>query len=89
MAKDVVQQQFAAELKSGAVHWLDIDFEKPADEHFQQDYELPSSAVVVVRRQAGADVAWQRLDDVWTLVHEETEFRTYLRDAVQKALAGG
>lgn len=88
MAKDVVQGQFAEDVKAGRLQWLDLDYDQPEHEHYKDDYELVSSNVVVVRRSGGKDAAWQRLDEVWNLVHEEAEFRSYVRDAVARSLAG-
>lgn len=89
MAHAVLQQQFAAELQAGRLQWLELDYEQPQHEHFVSDYELPTSSIVVVQRQGGADAGWQRLDELWQLVHEEPEFRQCVRDAVAAALAGG
>ncbi len=88
MAHDVVQRQFGGDVQCGHLQWLELDYDRPEHEHYRQDYELVSSVVVVVRREHGRDVAWQRLDEVWDLVHDETAFRAYVRDAVQRSLAG-
>lgn len=88
MAHDVVDTQFAKEAEGGRLQWLELDYDQVQHEHYKQDYELVTSSVVVVRRAAGVDVAWQRLDDVWTFAHREPEFRTYVRDAIAASLAG-
>ena len=87
MAQDVVQSQFAEPLRSGRLQWLSFDYDEPQHEHFKQDYELVSSNVVVVRRVGGKDSAWQRLDEVWDLVHDEPAFRSYVAGTIRAALA--
>jgi hypothetical protein len=87
MAQDVLRQQFAGELQAGRLQWLEVDFDEARHVHYKQDYELVTSSIVVVRRTGGADAGWQRLDEVWTLVHEEPEFRAYVRDAIARSLA--
>lgn len=86
MAQDVVQSDFAAPLEQGKLQWVTLDYDEPQHEHYKTDYELVSSNVVVVRRKAGLDVSYQRLDDVWTFVHDEPAFRAYVAAAVQAAL---
>lgn len=87
MAQEVVQQQFATELQRGRAQWLELDYDEPRNEHYKQDYELVTSSVVVVRRAAGKDVSYQRLDEVWQLVHDEPAFRSYVQQAVAANLA--
>jgi hypothetical protein len=88
LSQAVVEQDFADDVAAGRVQWSSIDFEDAAYAHYTDDYELTSSNVVVVRRSGGKDVAYRRLDDVWTHYDDEPAFRAYVAAAVRDALAG-
>ena len=88
LSQAVVEQDFADEVAAGRVRWSSIDFEDAASAHYADDYELSSSNVVVVRRAGGKDVAYRRLDEVWTCYDDEPAFRAYVTQAIRDALAG-
>jgi hypothetical protein len=88
LSRAVVDEEFASEKDAGLVAWSSIDFDEPANAHFRDEYDLTSSNVVVVRREGGADVGFQRLDEVWTHYDDEPAFRAYVHAAVAEALAG-
>lgn len=83
-AKAVVEGGFADAIKSGVMHWRVINFEEPANKHFVQDYGLTTSTVVVVRRKAGRDVEWRRLDAVWDHLFEGPAMRAYLKEQIDQ-----
>lgn len=87
LTERVVSAEFAAERSVGAVTFASIDFDRPGNEHFRDEYDLAFSNVVVVRRAAGKDVSWNRLDEVWTLNEDEAAFRTYVHAAISEAMA--
>ncbi|MBI5433381.1 MAG: hypothetical protein HZA52_11185 [Planctomycetes bacterium] len=87
LSQSVVEQDLADEVAAGRVRWSSIDFEDAPNAHYTDDYELTSSNVVVVRRAGGKDVAYRRLDDVWTCYDDEPAFRSYVSQAVRDALA--
>ena len=87
LSQKVIDEEFVAEKEEGRIAWSSIDFDKPENAHFKDDYDLASSNVVVVRREHGVDVGWKRLDDVWTHYGEEPVFRSYVHAAVAEALA--
>ncbi|MBK7644646.1 MAG: hypothetical protein IPJ19_16660 [Planctomycetes bacterium] len=86
LSKSVVDTEFALEASQGRVSWMAIDFEEPGNVHYREDYDLSSSNVVVLRRSAGRDLGWSRLDEVWSLNDDEPAFRAYVQAAVGEAL---
>ena len=83
-AQTVVETNFGDDLKSGRMNWRVINFEEPANKHFIQDYGLTTSTVVAVRRKAGRDVTWQRLDAVWDHLFEGPVMRAYLKEHIDQ-----
>jgi hypothetical protein len=83
-AQAVVETYFGEDLKHGRMTFSVINYEEPANKHFIQDYGLTTSTVVVVRRQAGRDVEWRRLDAVWDHLFEGPAMRAYLKTQIEE-----
>jgi hypothetical protein len=76
MTEDLVKTEFAGAMQSGRLQFRRADFQE--DEALARRYNVASSSVVVVKERDGKDVAFKRLDDVWTLVGKPAEFRAYV-----------
>lgn len=81
-AQALMETDFADGLKAGSVHWRVINFEEPANKDFIRDYGLTTSTVVVVCRESGRDVSFQRLDAVWDHLFEGPAMRAYLKEHI-------
>jgi len=77
-----LQEAFSRELADGRVEWKIVDVEDPAHEHFVQDYQLTSKAVIVAKYQNGQQTAWKDLEEIWELVKDEAVFKKYIQDGV-------
>jgi hypothetical protein len=86
MTEDLVKTEFAAPLAKGRLQFRRADFQE--DEALARRYNVVSSSVVVVRVQDGKDMAFKRLDDVWTLVNKPDAFRAYVGGAIRAYLGG-
>lgn len=58
--------------------WQEIDFDEPSNQHWVNDYHLTSSTVVILRREAGQVVKWERLDGVWDHSRDPAALSNYL-----------
>jgi hypothetical protein len=85
-AEKTVKGDFADELASGRVVWRAVDFERKENEHFVDDFELPSSSLVLVEMDGEKTVRHQVLQEVWFLVHDEKKFAAYVREALREFL---
>ena len=52
--------------------------EESANDHFVGEYEITSSALVLVDTQNGEEQEWRNLDRVWELVGDELDFKAYV-----------
>jgi hypothetical protein len=86
-ARKVVHEDFADALKAGRLNWQEVNISE--NDALAKRYNVASSVVVVVRRQGGADVDFNRLDEVWTLAEKPDKLAAHIREAVEAALAGG
>lgn len=81
-AKAVVETQFAAELTTGAVEWRTADYLERED--LAERYDISASVVVVVDVEDGREVAFERLDDVWTLYDQPDAFANYVAGTIRR-----
>jgi hypothetical protein len=83
-AADVVQSDFASELKSGAVAWKVLNYEEPSGAGLAKKFELQMPVVVLARMKGGEIAQWKRLDRVWALVGDKPGYASYLRDEINQ-----
>jgi hypothetical protein len=86
LADRVVFDQFANYLNDGWVVFRSINVQTPETSHFVQDYELRSAAIVMVERAQGQDVRWRRLDEVWTKIRNDDDYRSYIAENLTACL---
>lgn len=84
LALEVVQKNFAEELKSGTVQWQAVNVDE--NESLAKRYDVAASTVVVVRRVDGKDVSFERLDKVWDLLNKPEEFSAYVSQKIRALL---
>ena len=60
--------------------------EKPENEHFVYDYDLPMPSLVLVLTKEEIEVDWKRLDDTWTLIRNKESFTNYVVEETQAYL---
>ncbi|MEW5875014.1 MAG: nitrophenyl compound nitroreductase subunit ArsF family protein [Candidatus Zixiibacteriota bacterium] len=82
LAQSEVENAFRDQIASGEIVFRSVNIEDPGNDHFTTDYNLVSQAVVLVEIRVGAPGRWKNLDAIWDLVHEEGEFRQYIRSEV-------
>ena len=85
-AADVVQSDFASELKSGAVAWKVLNYEEPSGAGLAKKFELQMPVVVLASMKGGEIAQWKRLDRVWALVGDKPGYAAYLRDEIKQTL---
>ncbi len=90
-AKDVIASDFARPLAQGLLYWQVVDFDQPANGHFDADYGLGHVAtLVLVRRQNGEDIGEPKpLRDglMYAALGEREEFGQYVRTELTAFLA--
>lgn len=86
-AQAVVQSDFAAELKSGAVTWKVVNYESPSAADLAKKFEIQNPVVVLARMKGGEIAQWKRLDRVWALVGDKPRYASYLRDEIRQMVS--
>lgn len=77
-AKSAVEVAFADELASGTVAWSVIDYETPDNRHFEQDFDLDGSSLVIAGMKGGETTRWTCLEKTWDLVDDPAAFQEYV-----------
>ena len=80
-AKEAVYSGFADEIKNGRLEWRVVNVDEPGNEHYVEDFQLVSTASVVLERLAGGKrQEWKNLQRVWELVRgEKDDFLKYVQ----------
>ncbi len=85
-AHDVVQSDFAAELKSGAVTWKVLNYEERSVADLAQKFQIQMPVVVLAQMKGGEIAQWKRLDRVWALVGDKPGYASYVRDEIRQMI---
>ena len=81
-AKQLLDNEFAQELADGRITWREVNFEQePA---LAKRYDVAASTLVLVKEINGKEVAFRRLDDVWTLAEKPAALQAYIRQNLQE-----
>jgi hypothetical protein len=83
-ARRVVEWDFAQEAASGEIEFRTLDFSR--DPGFARKYDISGSTILLVGREGGREVGFERLDEVWTKDRDTDELSDYLRGAIRAAL---
>ena len=87
-AKSEVETDFAGAIKHGKLEWKTVNVETAGNDHFSNDYKLYTKSVIVSTVVDGKEVSWKNLDQIWELVHNEADYREYIKREVEACLKG-
>jgi hypothetical protein len=88
-AHETVQNQFASQLRAGAVVWKIVNYDQEAAKPLATKFDIQMPVVVLARMKDGQVSDWKRLDQVWALVGDKPAFAKYMRGEIDAMLAGG
>ncbi len=77
-AREAIEASYPDELASGRLEWRAVNVEEPGNEHFESDFGLASSALVLVVMRGDEVEKWASLDRVWELVDDPWGFQEYV-----------
>jgi hypothetical protein len=86
LSREAVESGFPEDLKAGRLEWHVINVEEPGNEHFIQDYQLFSKALVLVGKEGSKQTQWKNLQEVWTLVGKKEAFIKYVQSEIRAYL---
>jgi len=83
-----IQNGFNEELKSGRLDWKVVNVEEPGNEHFVNDFNLFTKQVILVEKFGGKQTRWKNLDQVWSLLNNESQFVSYIQSELSNFMEG-
>ena len=78
--------RFAAGREAGRILFRAINLDDETDRHYEQDYALEFSSVVLSRRVNGQEAAWTNLPAVWSVVGDKPNFIAYVETEIARQL---
>jgi len=87
IARDVVETDFARELKTGQLHWRSIDYEDPKNKKLATHYDVEETGLVIAWRAQGKEIEWRVLPDVWDLVEDSPALADYILYEIDDLIA--
>ena len=84
--KEALLTGFPEELKTGLLEWRVLNVEEPANEHFVEDFQLTTRAVVLVDAVDGRQQQWKDLKEIWFLVDDKAAFLEYIQSETRSYL---
>ena len=89
-AHEAIEKGFERDLEEKNLIWRKVNRELPENGHFNQEYQLVTSSVVLVNMQDGHQTEWKDLVHVWEpdLLDDKEEFFQYVQDEVKFYLEG-
>ena len=87
-AHEAVEIGFSEEIEAGTLEWRAINIEEEGNEHFEDDFELVSSSLVLVEMQGDDVTKWKNLERVWELVDDPFGFQEYVWSELMESLPG-
>jgi hypothetical protein len=88
-SKEAIEKGFPEEIKNGTLEMRVVNYERPENRHFMQDYKLVSKSLILVNTVNGKQTEWTNLKLVWQLTGRKDAFLNYVRKEVRNYLAKG
>jgi hypothetical protein len=86
MAKEVVETRFSEALADGRLEWQVVNFQE--NRAMGRHYGVGTSTLVISKIEAGKEVRFQKLDEVWQKVGNPEAFKQFVDDMVTLYLNG-
>jgi hypothetical protein len=83
-SEEAILQAFENELDSKVLEFRIVNMDK--EEHFAEDYQLVSQALVLVEMENGKQKSWKNLQKVWELVNNKDKFYAYVQQETREFL---
>lgn len=87
LTKETLEEHFSQEIAAGTLRFQMLNLDRQENKHFTEDYDLAFKTVVVSTETNGAITHWEKLDDVWTLLQQPEDFKTYVATPIRSLLS--
>lgn len=85
--KEVLDQSFAAQMKSGQIVWKELNYQLPENVKLAEEYKVLATAIVVADFRPGHKrVVKNHQQRVWELVGDKESFVKFIHDEIEQSL---
>ena len=77
---------FEKQLRDSTITLNSIDFLKPENEHYQDDYKFETQTLILSKKLNGKEVKWKNLDKIWDYSSNFVKFQKYIKEEINKFL---
>ena len=85
-AKEALETYFPEELGSGRIQWKPVNVDIAENEHFVEDYQLVTKAIILSAMTTGKETTWKNLNQIWDLVADKSRYMEYIHESITKLL---
>lgn len=87
-ARDAINEGYADALASNRLEWRPVNVEEEGNAHFESDFELSGSSLVIVEMLDDRVARWKNLERVWELEEDPPGFQEYVWTELMEYLPG-
>lgn len=84
--KNTIDNYYPKEVKSGVLNLKSLDFLKPENQHFQDDYNFDAQTLIIRKVVNGKVVRWKNLDKIWDYNNDYNKFSKYVKKEIDKLI---
>jgi len=85
-AKEAIEKNFAEELEDGRLVFKTVNVEEKENEHFVDDYELYTKALVISQIKDEKESQHKNLAKIWAYVRNKNKFIEYVTSEIKDYL---
>jgi len=85
-SREAVETYFKKQLDNRTVRFELINYDKPDNRHYLQDYQLLYRSLVIVRFKDGKQVTFKNLEKIWQHKGNRDEFLSYVKTEMEAFL---
>ncbi|MFC1646154.1 nitrophenyl compound nitroreductase subunit ArsF family protein [Candidatus Omnitrophota bacterium] len=88
-AKEAIEQNFKDELANGLLVFKAVNVDEKENEHFVNDYQLYTKALIISRVENGKEMQHKNLTKIWEYVRDKKKFFNYVTAEINSCLKDG
>lgn len=85
-AKAALGKAFAEEMEQNIIIWKAINTDLKENKHYEKEYDLLFSSLILAKVENGKQVEWKNLQKVWELVWDTEAFEEYVQKEIRAYL---
>ncbi len=87
-SKEIIQSKYKDKLSAGDMSFEIIDYGKPENKHFEEQYSLYTKSLLIIKVRDGQEKRFKNLEKVWELTDNKEEFAKYIQSEIDNYLKG-